>query len=191
MGLQRVGHDWVTELNWTGAKEVLLENINREVPSLCTPPLPCYSSKRLLRKQLIPSSGALIFANVLQENSPDLLVQRPSGIVIVTLQDWINLHTSTAATWGSERPWWLSGKETACNAGDLSSFPGLGRFPRRRKSQPTPVFLPGKSHGQRSLAGYSPWGRKELDTIEHTHTHTRTAHTQTQTSVHIKLVKSE
>ena len=37
---------------------------------------------------------------------------------------------------------------------------------------PTPVFLPGESHGKWSLAGYSPWGRKESDTIEHTHTHT-------------------
>ena len=36
----------------------------------------------------------------------------------------------------------------------------------RRKWQPTPVFWPGKSHGQRSLAGYSPLGRKELDTAE-------------------------
>ena len=36
----------------------------------------------------------------------------------------------------------------------------------RRKWQPTPVFLPGKSHGQRSLVGYSPWGCKELDTTE-------------------------
>ena len=33
--------------------------------------------------------------------------------------------------------------------------------------QPSPVFLPGESHGQRSLVGYSPWGRKELDTTEH------------------------
>ena len=39
----------------------------------------------------------------------------------------------------------------------------------RRKWQPTPVFLPGKSHGQRSLVGYSPWGCKELDTIERLH----------------------
>ena len=39
----------------------------------------------------------------------------------------------------------------------------------RRKSQPTPVFLPGKSHGQRSLVGYSPWGPKELDTTERLH----------------------
>ena len=36
----------------------------------------------------------------------------------------------------------------------------------RRAWQPTPVFLPGESHGQRSLAGYSPWGRSELDTTE-------------------------
>ena len=36
----------------------------------------------------------------------------------------------------------------------------------RRKWQPTPVLLPGKSHGQRSLAGYSPWGRKEPDMTE-------------------------
>ena len=41
-----------------------------------------------------------------------------------------------------------------------------GKEAWRRKWQPTPVFLPGKSHGQRSLAGYSPGGFKELDTTE-------------------------
>ena len=61
---------------------------------------------------------------------------------------------------------WLGGKEPACQAGDLGSIPGLGRFPWRRKWQPTPVFLPEKSHGQQSLAGHSPKGRKELDTTE-------------------------
>ena len=57
-------------------------------------------------------------------------------------------------------------KESACNAGDPGLIPGLGRFPWRRKWQPTPVFLPGESHGQRSLVGYSPRGRKELDRTE-------------------------
>ena len=38
--------------------------------------------------------------------------------------------------------------------------------PWRRKRQPTPVFMPGKSHGPRSLVGYNPWGHKELDTTE-------------------------
>jgi len=51
--------------------------------------------------------------------------------------------------------------------------PWVGKFPWRRKWQFTPVLLPGKSHGQRSLVGYSPWGRKESDTNERLHfTHT-------------------
>ena len=41
--------------------------------------------------------------------------------------------------------------------------PWVGKIPWRRKRQPTPVFLPGKSHGQRSLAGYSLWGCKESE----------------------------
>ena len=52
--------------------------------------------------------------------------------------------------------------------------PWVGKVPWRREWQPTPVFLPGKSHGQRSLAGCRPLGRKESDTTErltHTHTH--------------------
>ena len=47
-------------------------------------------------------------------------------------------------------------KESVCNAGDLNSVPGSGRFPRRRAWQPTPVFLSGESNGQRTLVGYSP-----------------------------------
>ena len=54
-------------------------------------------------------------------------------------------------------------KESTCNVGDLGSIPGLGRFPWRKEWLPTPVFLPGEFHGQRNLAGYSPWGRKELN----------------------------
>ena len=42
----------------------------------------------------------------------------------------------------------------------------LPTIPWRRKWQPIPVFLPGEFHGQRSLAGYSPWGRTESDTTE-------------------------
>ena len=56
----------------------------------------------------------------------------------------------------------------------------------RREWQPTPVLLPGESHGQRSLVGYSPLGRKKWDMTErltHTHTHTR-AHTHTHTHTH-------
>ena len=55
----------------------------------------------------------------------------------------------------------------AGDSGDIGSIPGLERFPWSRKWQPAPVFLPGKFHGQRSLAGYSPWGHKNSDTTEH------------------------
>ena len=45
----------------------------------------------------------------------------------------------------------------------------VGKIPWRRKEQPTPVLLPGKSHGRRSLVGYSPCGLKESDTTERLH----------------------
>ena len=48
---------------------------------------------------------------------------------------------------------------------DVGSIPGSGRSP---EGQSTSVFLPGESHGQRSLVGYSPWGHRELDTTEAT-----------------------
>ena len=63
-------------------------------------------------------------------------------------------------------PWWLSGKESTCNVGDVGLIPWVGKIPWRRKRQPTPVFLPGESHGQRRLVGYSPWGRKESEPTE-------------------------
>ena len=57
------------------------------------------------------------------------------------------------------------GKESACNTGDLGSIPGLGRSPGEGTVTHS-WFLPGEFHGQRSLAGYSPWGHRELDTTE-------------------------
>ena len=55
------------------------------------------------------------------------------------------------------------------NAGDIrymGSIPGSGRSTGEGNGNPTPVFLPGESHRQRSLEGYSPWGHKELDTTQ-------------------------
>ena len=60
------------------------------------------------------------------------------------------------------------------DARDVGSIPGSGRYPGVRKWQPAPVFLPAEFHGQRSLAGYSPQGCKELDTTECAHAHTHT-----------------
>ena len=58
------------------------------------------------------------------------------------------------------------GKESACNVGGLCLIPGLERSPGGWQWQPTPVFLPGEFHGQRSLAGYHPWSHKESDTTK-------------------------
>ena len=60
-------------------------------------------------------------------------------------------------------------KNPSANAGDEGSIPGSETSPERKKWQPIPVFWTEKSHGQRSLVGYSPWGCKESDTIECTH----------------------
>ena len=63
-------------------------------------------------------------------------------------------------------------KNSPANAGDmrLGFDPWVGKIPWRRHWPPTPVFLPGRSHGQRSLAGYSPQGHKELDMTGHAST---------------------
>ena len=57
-------------------------------------------------------------------------------------------------------PWWLRGKESACLGETLFQSLG-GENSLEEVWQPTPGFLPRKSYGQRSLAGYSPWDRKE------------------------------
>ena len=79
------------------------------------------------------------------------------------------------------------GKEAACKAGgsgDIGSIPGVRKIPWRRKWQPTPVFLPGESHGQRSMAGYLSIA---LDTTEwlntNKQTHFPTQVTMAQTSI--------
>ena len=68
-------------------------------------------------------------------------------------------------------PGGASGKNPPANSGRhkrLGLDPWVRKIPWRRAWQPIPVFLPGESHGQRSLAAYSPWGLKESDTTEAT-----------------------
>ena len=72
-----------------------------------------------------------------------------------------NWEKKNACEGGMGFPGGAGGKELACQS--------LGRkIPWRRAQKPTPLFLPGESHVQRSLAGYSPWGPKQLDTTETT-----------------------
>ena len=61
-------------------------------------------------------------------------------------------------------PGGLADKESACNTGDPGSIPRLGRSPGEGNGNPLQYSCLENPHGQRSLAGYSPWGRKESDT---------------------------
>ena len=82
--------------------------------------------------------------------------------------DWIYVHLALKIKFekyldflgGSD------GKESACSARDLGSIPGLGRSPEEGNGYPLQYSCLENPHGQRSLAGYSPWGRKEWDTTE-------------------------
>ena len=56
----------------------------------------------------------------------------------------------------------------ACNEIDVCFHPWVGKIPSNRKWRPTPVFLPGKFHGLRSLAGYGPGDHRESNTTEYT-----------------------
>ena len=94
----------------------------------------------------LPFSSALVIAAFNQCHQPSMIWQQMMG-----------------------SPGGSAYKESACSTGDTGDADSTSEFRRsswRRKWQPTPVFLPGEPHGQRSLAAYSPKGCKESDTIE-------------------------
>ena len=68
-------------------------------------------------------------------------------------------------------PWWLRGESVCLQCGRPRFNPWVRKIPWGRKWLPIPGFLPEKSHGHRSLGGYSPWGHKELDATEQLTTH--------------------
>ena len=89
-------------------------------------------------------------------------------------------------------PRWHNRKASACQCKRHkrpSFYPWVRKMPWWRKWQPEAVFLPGKSHGQRSLANYNPWGHKELNITEHAHTHTHTQYIYTMEYYSVILKK--
>ena len=84
--------------------------------------------------------------------------------LLFLFQNWLFFFLTLKMRLGL--PWWSSDWESTCRWRGHRFHPWVRKIPWRRKWQPTPVFLPGKSHGQRSLAGYSQWACKELDTTE-------------------------
>ena len=80
-----------------------------------------------------------------------------------------NFYNYISGTVLAGLPILFSGKESACQCRRHRFNPWVRKIPWRRKWQPIPAFLPRKPHGRRSLIGYSPWDRKELDTTEQLH----------------------
>ena len=74
----------------------------------------------------------------------------------MTIRFYINMYSYL---W---LPWWLSGKESACQFRRHGFNPWVRKIPWRKKQQLTPLFLLGKSRGQRMLVSFSPWGPKSV-----------------------------
>ena len=100
--------------------------------------------------------------------------------IVIEAGSWQNCHVP-GSHFNSKRklrqkglPRWHRGKESSWQCRRCAFSPWVGKILWRKKWQPTPLFVPGKSHGQRNLEGYSLWGGTELDTTEHANTHTYT-----------------
>ena len=124
-----------------------------------TPSLSCFSSgdSILRRKGLFPKSHRS------QKHLKPFWKQRGKVGVAPGMVTCICHPVPVTA---ARLPRWPSGKESACRCRRRGFNPWVGKSPSRRKWQLSPIFLPGKSHGQRSRVGYSPGGHKESDTTE-------------------------
>ena len=118
----------------------------RSRPLLLLPPIPpsirVFSNESTPRRRW-PKYWSFSFSIIPSKEIPGLISFR---------MDWLDPDGSDSKE--CRRPWFGS---------------WFRKMPCRRKQLPTPVFLPGKPHRWRSLAGYSPWGHKELDTTERFH----------------------
>ena len=107
----------------------------------------------LLQKEMATHSSILAW-RIPQTEEPGGL--QSMGSQRVRHDGATSLHFSSPP----ELPWWLSGKESACQCRRCGFNPWVRKIPWGRKEQLGPVFLPGKSRGQRSLQSSSSWGRK-------------------------------
>ena len=127
----------------------------------------------LTPKMLWKRLRALALESEPRAGSPgELLGNADSRVLAFPLLIFLSLKPRGAVGFPSG----ASGKESACQCGRCKRRgfnPWVGKIPRWRAWQPTPVFLPGIFHEQRSLVGYSPWGRKERDTAEQLSIHTQ------------------
>ena len=118
------------------------------LPSLYFIFLPCHTTFRIL----VPPPGIDTVPFAMETWSPntELLGNSPFFFIYT-------LHIF------KELPWRLSGKEFACNAGDVGSIPGQGKSSEEKEMTTHCSVLPGESHKQKSLLDYSSWGHRESE----------------------------
>ena len=163
--LGRSSSDFHIRTQFTPRQQVLAELVSILTPSLPKPPQPSLSA----------SKGHNVHAG------SHLFSSQPGITALLKAALLFSIWTSVCIMKQVRKPWLAERKEFGCNWPQLTwyafirrngSDPWVGKITWRRAWQTIPVFLPGESHGQRSLAGYSPWGWKESDTAEETNTFT-------------------
>ena len=132
-------------------------------PGVCGAPPPtqhCQSPPSSFPSPVVAEGGNRVLWTERQTESKGLVLRSTTAAFLCDLGGKSHIFQSRFSWDISEGPLSSLGKESACNAEGPGLISGSGRSPWRRKWQPTPVFLPGESRRQRSLAGYSPWDRK-------------------------------
>ena len=153
IGSQRVGHDWS---NLAGMHALDLDS---------NP----FSAPDKIFGQITETFWALEFSLSIEVSRMGIIISTSKKLWALCFISFNKKNTTTSQG--------ASGKESACQCRRCRFNPSARKIPWRGKWQPAPVFLPEKSHGLRSQAGYSPWGSKELDMTEqlsvrtHAHTH--------------------
>ena len=151
------------------------------LPLFCCSGCYFYSFGRCELFQLSPVClwHTLIKVCVCPEHSCSLLSYTRWLSSLIFCTAWPNTQICHFTKEGSPSHWRMvlgvpggsDGRESACNTWDLGSVPGLGGSPGGGHANPLHYSCLKNPHGQRSLAGYSPWGCKELDTTEWLSTH--------------------
>ena len=120
----------------------------------------------------IKESPARSRASLITQLVQNLAAMQENPVQILSHEDLLETRKATHSSILG-LPLWLSSQESACQCRrhrrQFSSW--VGKIPWGKKWQLTPIFFPGKSHGQRSLVGYSSWGHKESEMTEHAQTY--------------------
>ena len=147
------GRLWSTELSWRERQSVLVIHM--------------YWCRWKSISCWMPPSNSVSRAALSWERCPTgSVVRRSQTHTFCATTAWPETALSSALPVYTGLSRSHSGKESTCQSRRHGFHPWVRKIPWRRKRQLTSVFLPGKFHGQSSLVGYSPWGRKELDTIQ-------------------------